>query len=122
MGIDDQSRQISLAGNTDVQIRLTQGCFSNAKVRVLFLSHRLYLGKLRQIPWRIKVVNDGEILIQARKQKNSKIYTGILHYEHRFLERGPLLLVLKLGFHHVSVRNLAGVLLPLSHIKETLSG
>src|SRR5262249_35108431 len=67
-------------------------------------------------------VDDSEILIQPGKQKNRKIYTRILHGKRRFLESGPLLLVLDLRFDNVGVRNLTGILLSLGYIHKTLCG
>ena len=58
----------------------------------------------------LEIVNDGEILIEIRKQQHRQVKTAALHAELGLLQVALLLLGLNPCFDHVGVSDLAAIL------------
>src|SRR5215475_1961532 len=119
--VDRERRQVSLAGSPHIETCLLQRLLGSSKIRVLPLRGGLEVGKRRQRPRRIEIVNNREIFVQRGKQQYGKIEPRIFHRQSRFLERGSLLLILNLRFDDIGVRSLPGLFLPLRHVQKALS-
>ena len=117
--VDAQRGQQPAPGRCDLVIGDFVCRQRRPQVRVVLLSRRLDFLKGWERLGCLQVVDDGEILVEIRKQQHGQIEPGALHGQLRFLQIALLLLRLNPRLDHVGMRDFAAVLQFLADVEES---